>query len=48
MSNITRYVVLASVRNEEGEGELITEPPAQKRAYSCNIPNSVARSLTWV
>ncbi|MEA2880553.1 MAG: hypothetical protein QOF14_5749 [Hyphomicrobiales bacterium] len=43
MPNITYYVVLAFVRNEEGEGELIAEAPAQMP--SATAATSRARSL---
>jgi hypothetical protein len=43
MANITYYVVLTFVRNEEGEGELIAEAPAQMP--SAAAATSRARSL---
>ena len=43
MPNITYYVVLTFVRNEEGEGELIAEAPAQMP--SAIAATSRARSL---
>lgn len=43
MPNITYYVVLAFVRNEEGEGELIAEAPAQMPSETA--ATSRARSL---
>jgi hypothetical protein len=43
MPNITYYVVLAFVRNEEGEGELIADAPVQMP--SAAAATSRARSL---
>jgi hypothetical protein len=43
MPNITYYVVLTFVRNEEGEGELIAETPVQMP--SATAATSRARSL---
>ena len=43
MASITYYVVLAFVRNEEGEGELIAEAPAQMP--SSRAATSRVRSL---
>ena len=43
MATITYYVVLTFVRNEEGEGELIADPPTQMP--SATAATSRARSL---
>jgi len=43
MATITYYVVLTFVRNEEGEEELIAEPPTQMP--SASAATSRARSL---
>ena len=43
MPNITYYVVLTFVRNEEGEGELIAETPVQMP--SATAATSRAQSL---
>ena len=43
MASITYYVVLAFVRNDEGEGELIAETPLQM--LSASAATSRARSL---
>jgi len=43
MPNITYYVVLAFVRNEEGDGELVAEAPVQMPSATAAM--SRARSL---
>jgi len=43
MPNIIYYLVLTFIRNEEGEGELIAEAPAQ--IPSATAATSRARSL---
>jgi hypothetical protein len=43
MANVTYYVVMAFVRNEEGEGELVAEAPEQMP--SSTAATARARSL---